>query len=292
MPELPEVMVVADQLKDKMCGKKLKNLNILINSRYYPHGIQGKEYLESFIDIDNDKIIYNFDGIINNVYNRGKTIIIEVYDNNSNRVYLLISHMKMNGRWSFDKCTHPSIILEICKLVGKLGMDGDSEFIYFEDSDKKAYFKCICTKEDYDIAMRDIGEEYINITYDKFRKKIYSYRLNKTTISAFLLNQKWFSGIGNYLKSEILYVSKISPHRLIHSLTEQNVKDLFDNIKYIIKESYNNKGCTLYTFIHPDGNKGGYIPKVYGRKYDDLGNKITVDIIDERITYWVKNIQE
>ena len=40
------------------------------------------------------------------------------------------------------------------------------------------------------------------------------------------MNQKYLSGIGNYLKSEILYESKISPLRTLEFLSRQDLEIL------------------------------------------------------------------
>ena len=41
-----------------------------------------------------------------------------------------------------------------------------------------------------------------------------------------MMEQKIISGIGNYLKSEILYQSRISPHVLIHDLPDDKLREL------------------------------------------------------------------
>ena len=63
-----------------------------------------------------------------------------------------------------------------------------------------------------------------DFTYENFEKIIKNKRVSEKTLPEVLMNQKKISGVGNYLKSEILYASKISPYRLIKDLTDSEIK--------------------------------------------------------------------
>ena len=109
------------------------------------------------------------------------------------------------------------------------------------------------------------------------------------------MNQKLFSGIGNYLKSEILYACKLSPHRLASSLTETDIKNIYTNSKKIAKESYNQGGASVRDFSNIYDEKGMYtnILKVYFQKEDPNGNKVVKETTkDKRTTHWVPEIQK
>ena len=51
------------------------------------------------------------------------------------------------------------------------------------------------------------------------------------------MDQKIISGVGNYVKSGSLYESAIGPHRTIDSLSEEELKKLFNEIKYVVDQS-------------------------------------------------------
>ena len=48
------------------------------------------------------------------------------------------------------------------------------------------------------------------------------------------MDQKHVSGVGNYIKSESLYISKISPHRKLKDTNEDELKSLFNAIKKLL----------------------------------------------------------
>lgn len=294
MPEIAELMIVADQLRDKMVGKKLKSIKVLPRSRYYPTKMNGHNYMENDIELDlsNGLVKYNINSEIKSITTRGKMILMEVLTENDT-ILFFISHLMMNGHYSFNKPKNPTLEIEICEYIGKFKSNGISELIYFADDDNKAYFKCIVTQNEYNLATREVGPDYMSgeINFEMFNTKIRSSRIRNNDICSFLLNQKWFSGIGNYLKSEILFDSYIHPKRIVGTLSCDEIQRLWNSIHKIINESYINGGCTLYTFIQPNGGIGKYIPKVYNRTIDDFGHAIIEELINDRKTYWVREIQ-
>src|SRR5690606_38252829 len=98
-------------------------------------------------------------------------------------------------------------------------------------------------------------------------------------------------GIGNYLKSEILYLSGLSPYRKMNTLTIDELEKLRICSHKIILNSYHAGGLTIKDFISPNGEFGNYQPMVYDLKYDAFGNDITKVSIGGRCTYWVPNLQ-
>lgn len=100
--------------------------------------------------------------------------------------------------------------------------------------------------------------------------------------------QKIFSGIGNYLSSEILYKAKILPHLKIGELDDDDIARLYKSIIYTIKR-----------FYYGQGGKNKYYPdikapkdseyRVYQKKIDKNGNKVIAEKINgSRTTYYVK----
>jgi formamidopyrimidine-DNA glycosylase len=108
------------------------------------------------------------------------------------------------------------------------------------------------------------------------------------------MDQKIICGVGNYLKAECLYFSKLSPHRLTSSLTDEDLKNLNSVIKKVIKTSYETGGATIYTFSNYDGEKGDYTKRfaVYNQAQDPLGHEVKRETTrDGRTTFWVPTIQ-
>jgi formamidopyrimidine-DNA glycosylase len=86
----------------------------------------------------------------------------------------------------------------------------------------------------------DCLDEFFNLNEAKKRLQTNPQLL----ISEALLNQKIISGIGNKYKSEILFICRISPFKLISKLDPTEEKILFERIPKILKYGYKNFGRT------------------------------------------------
>jgi formamidopyrimidine-DNA glycosylase len=109
------------------------------------------------------------------------------------------------------------------------------------------------------------------------------------------MNQSVISGIGNYLKAEILYAAKISPHRLCKDLTEEEIKLIAEKSFEITNASYQSGGATIMTYRDENNEKGLYSRRfmVYNHKTDPKGNKVIKETTtDKRSTYWVPEVQK
>lgn len=116
--------------------------------------------------------------------------------------------------------------------------------------------------------------------------------IGKRTISTILLDQSFVAGIGNYLKSEILYYSAILPDRLAKDISLDEWETLRVVSHHIIEVAHSYGGLTIESFINPDGSMGTYPRAVYGKKEDPLGNKVySSKTKDGRNSFWVPEIQ-
>ena len=93
-----------------------------------------------------------------------------------------------------------------------------------------------------------------------------------------MMDQTQLSGIGNYLKAEILYDVGLSPLNIIENIPLQYIKKLYNSSIKLINRSYNSR---LFKF------------KVYGNKFDPFYNKVSrIKTPDGRNTYYVPQIQK
>ena len=77
---------------------------------------------------------------------------------------------------------------------------------------------------------------------------------NRRNICNILLDQKLFPGVGNYLKSEILYKSEIHPDAKWGQISKDNIYTLLKNSKNLCMRSYQNGGAELKDFRNPEKN--------------------------------------
>ncbi len=78
----------------------------------------------------------------------------------------------------------------------------------------------------------------------------------KGSIKSLLLDQKRISGIGNVYAQDILYGARIHPNRSIDSLSDAEIRCLYDSIRTVLKTSIRFGGLAYEKDFH--GNKGRY----------------------------------
>lgn len=236
MPEGPEVRTVSD---------KIQYLTDCEISAVY---INKPDYIRSQRQIQ-------VPCIIKSIYSVGKKLVFYTEDNDGDDQYIIYS-FGMTGRIQYEKSKHAHVSFEFNGFM-----------LYFVDSrtfggievfDEKNYNKAIGKLGPDILAYEVDSETWIRI----FRKK------NRTKIDEVLLDQAVVSGIGNYLKSEILYHSGISPYRIVKNISDEELETLRYHSHRIINESYNAGGFTIKDFISPDNSYGMFQPTVYGKKYD------------------------
>ncbi len=122
-------------------------------------------------------------------------------------------------------------------------------------------------------------------------KQLWNIALSKSKsnkpISEFMMEQKYVSGIGNYLRAEILYACKIDPKRCIRDLSDDDKDLLYEKSLEIIFSSWTSKGPSKKYF-----KDGSFQLHVYSRKFDSFGNPV-VTYVDakNRVVHYVPTIQ-
>lgn len=121
-------------------------------------------------------------------------------------------------------------------------------------------------------------------TLPAFIASIRSSRRKHFPLCQFLMKPEYFSGIGNYLKSEVLYRARLHPNRTLETLTDQEITNLFSICLTTILQAYQHGGLTHGTFLDPDMQKGTFPVQVYKRdgQLDSNGLQIVrIDTYDQ-----------
>ena len=154
--------------------------------------------------------------------------------------------------------------------------------IFLSSQDLHSYLK---SKVGPDLLQDEITPEYWHLC---FRNK----RLVNKAVCEFLLEQSRFSGIGNYMRSEILYRCRIDPFRTLGSLSDKEIELLRYHSLKIVREIYEARGASLYTYFEMDGSKGNFQVVIYGQEFDPEGNPITnASDKKKRTVWWVPALQ-
>ena len=268
MPEGPECHLAAEMLNKYFQNTIITNIDFS-GGRYLKHGIP--KGLENTSDLIKNKML------IEKIYCKGKLIIWK-FKNNS----YLLNTLGMSGRWTFKKVKH----CDVC-FTFTLNDNTNSECkIWFKDQRHFGTFKLV-NQSEFSKKIKSIGYDVLESTEsDEFLTKEkwddlclqYGYM----NLSNFLMDQTKISGIGNYLRSEIMYEAEINPFSYIIDLSETEINNLYKYIISITADSY-------YTQKFDNCN---YNFKVYMRPVDINGYEVLrCKDSNNRMIHYVKEVQ-
>ena len=285
MPEAPEVEIMNQEIDDDLKGKQLLNYNIL-KGKYKK---KKPKLFESF-----EKNLANNICTLAFVARRGKILSLEfeMGEGDNKTTWWVCNTFGLHGSYRInDEKLVPNYDKEKKDVHISLEFKNDddnssflnfydtsgfgSAFYFFNDSDE--YVKYL-----FNTAI-DVFHEKFNL--NKFKENfdfIKQKNLKRDEICSILTNQKYLcSGIGSYLKSEILYEAKLHPNRSIYNINDEELEALHKAIKNV---------CELH--LGKKGRSEEHL-KVYGKKNDADGNEIKYeDTNDGKKTYWVSEIQK
>ena len=162
-------------------------------------------------------------------------------------------------------------------------------------------------KNELNKKLLSLGADILN-TNNNF--KLFQERINRkrddTFIASALLDQKVSAGVGNYIRAEALYISKISPYRKIKNISKRELLKLWNILKQIGFFYYNENigkksgiidGKYKLTNKIKKSGPSKYKPEqgkflVYRQNEDPKGNKVTSEKINNRTIHYVKKIQK
>jgi formamidopyrimidine-DNA glycosylase len=193
----------------------------------------------------------------------------------------------MSGRWSTEPEKHSHFRLEFTDSTTVRNL-------YFVDQRRFGTIKFSGSRAELQKKLDQLGVDLLNdqVTFDQFKSKLNGQ--HKKTICEALMNQKVCAGVGNYIKCEVLYRSKISPYRKVDELTEQQLKTLYYWISLIMRSSYEQGGASIRNYRRVNGNLGNFVFEfeVYAQRTDPLGNAVVREATpDKRTTHWVPSEQ-
>lgn len=256
MPELPEVETIRRGLRRKIVGKEIKAVTV------------KKSRLVKGVT---KKFISTLKGnAIRDISRRGKLLIFKL---SKSKQFLLI-HLKLTGQLVYQKGRQ--IVggghgeLEDEKLPGKhthIIFDfADGSRLFFNDLRQFGYMKLVDEKG-LKKVLAEFGVEPLDkdFTFGKFRDIIDK---RKVAVKQVLMNQKLIAGLGNIYADEVCFYAKVRPNRKASSLSNKEIKELYQGCKKILKQAIAKRGTTFNNYRDADGNIGGFrkILKIYHRQ--------------------------
>lgn len=281
MPEGPEVTIIAEGLNKLVSGCYTMGFEFNNKSRYSKKAPDGFNDFQQSLQDGLVKVV--------EVLNKGKFI----YWKFSNGFYLMQT-LGLSGGWFHEEKRNSG-----CQFFFKDKETYEIRTIHYDDQRRFGTMKFTNDLTVLENKLSQIGPDLLN---DKefdiadwlaiFHK---SRNQNKMLVKV-ITDQKIMSGIGNYLRAEILYEAKLSPHRIINSLSDKELSKLYKATRYCINEAYKFGGTSLrhYSDINDVPGTYGFELKVYRKKKDPQGKSVKPEKIgkDSQTMYWVPGIQK
>ena len=220
MPELPEVETIKSQL-----------------STFLPLKVQKISFSNKTTRlIKKTDFIPKSGDIITEFSRKGKILIFKFENPN----HFIISHLGMSGSWRISDSKldsiqgkHAHVVFETDKSV--LSYVDPRRFGYIYFLNQKNFLKIMKTWP-MDISESDFDSRHIEMIFNDSPNK---------TLKPFLLDQKKFSGIGNYIASEICARAKLLPDRIVSTLSSKDCANIKRAIDLILFGAQASSGTTF-----------------------------------------------
>lgn len=290
MPEGPEVKIIGDNISMLSLGKRLLSVEVIND------GFLKKTKNLDQVPVGRKVIRVETKGKFCYMLLDDRTAIGMTFGMTGNiRVEPTEEYLKLRGE------THEKYMRH-CKVRFTLDdpdqdrQNGSKTVFYFNCVRNFAWIWYLSDKE-LGSKLSAIGPSILAETEDKLDSKMLVTRwrrFNHKTICEALMEQKLVSGIGNYIKCEILYRKGMHPLAKVSDLTDEQLYALYLEACTIAADAYHDGGASLYTYTGLHGDKSEFKLKlqVYDRHEDPEGNRVKkMDTPDKRSTYWVPELQ-
>jgi endonuclease-8 len=217
MPEGPEIRIAADGVASVLQGKTLSAV-------YF--GLHDLQRFEERIT----------GGKVTAVDTRGKAMLTR-FDNG----LVLYSHNQLYGRWYTTR--RPNMPDTKRSLRVALHTNTHSALLY-----SASEIDVLTASElDAHTFLQKLGPDILDplLTPDLVAARLSSRRFRNRGLASLYLDQHFLAGIGNYLRSEILWVARVDPAAKPSQLRARDLESLATATLQISRRSYRTRGVTL-----------------------------------------------
>ena len=308
MPEIVEVRKTRDFLRKIMKNKYVESIRIL-KGRYKTH-----KPFELYNKINNNLPLKVLD-----IKSKGKFMYFILEHD-----FYIFSTLGLTGGWTYKLNNNnskkigdykfPKLLdyisdekyekyhkTSINNLNVEFKMKGSDKIVYYYDSLSFGTLKVIDNKEELEKKLNQIGPDIMDEStdIDIFIEQITKKNNLDKYIGNVIMNQKVISGIGNYLRSDILWLSRISPFRKVKDLSQKDLEIIYNNSRkltwenYDLKKGIKNKIIQKKDIFPRDFNRNFF---VYMCEKDIYDNVVIVENLYEgsvqRKIYWCPKYQK
>ncbi len=274
MTEGPEATHLSKFIGRHFKGKRLSKISI-VGGRYRTHGAPAR--MKQFQQ--------QLPATLTDVYKKGKVIFL-IFNNG----WFVIAKMGMTG-W-FTRPEDKQLFESKPNVIFHFG-DGNEGQLQWHDFRNFGTLTFTNNSSEVLEELKGIAPDILDSTVTAaqvYKRVVAAAELDvgkNPTIAEVLMDQTYaISGIGNIIKSELLYDSGISPKRRIKDLSKGDWSTIFASARKVSREVLRHlddeRNLEVYFSAH----------KVYQKKTDPAGRPVRkIRTGDGRTTFWVPEVQ-
>jgi endonuclease VIII len=271
MPEGPEIRQAADQLAAALVDRRVTEMFFAFEHL--------KPYESEFVG-----------HCVTAVRTRGKGMVMCF----SNQLYIY-SHNQLYGRWYVRKSySYPETKRQLRLAIH----NAKKSALLYSASDIEVLQQSELTNHPFLSRIElDVLDEAVTVEQivERFRDK----RFYRRQLPILLLDQHFLGGLGNYLRSEILFVARVFPKLRPVDCSDTQIAALSQAVLTVTQQSYVTKGITndleIAMRLKAQGYKRGYYRHyVFNRENQPCfvcGNAIVKEILAGRRLYYCPHCQ-
>lgn len=225
MPEGPEIRRAADDIAAALVGKR-------IVARFAFPRLQAFEPLLHLRQVTS-------------VTARGKAMLIG-FEPVGGRVLTIYSHNQLYGEWQIVSREDYGLLLKTgCSRQVRLALFAEERAALLYSASEIEVLQGEALESHPYLAR--LGLELLDPAIDAstVRAHLDAPRFARKNIAALLLDQRFFAGVGNYLRSEILFGARIPPHLALGDLNDGQRQALATTALDMTRQSYRTGGITI-----------------------------------------------
>jgi formamidopyrimidine-DNA glycosylase len=201
MPELPDILLYLHALEARIAGRRIAGIRL------------ASPFLLRSIDPPPSAV---HGRLVTALHRLGKRIVIETEGG-----IFLVFHLMIAGRFRWKEAG-----AKIPGKVGLLAVDFEHGTLILTEAGTKRQASLHVVRGRESLAQHDPGGiEVLDATLDAFAAAL---RDRNHTLKRALTDPHLFSGIGNAYSDEILHAARLSPFRQTQSLSDEEVRTLFE----------------------------------------------------------------
>jgi endonuclease-8 len=269
MPEGPETHYIADRARQVLVGEPLTRVGFSIPGlKAYEKSLPG----HSVVDVQA----------------RGKALLT-TFDNG----LTLYTHSQLLGYWNFQEKTPPdppagSPRVYLATRSGSAALHVAPKVEMWKTSEISTH-----------PFLAKLGPDILDpkVTADDFVARIINAPFARRKLAMLLLQQEFAAGMGNYLRSEVLYEARLAPSRTGVSLNEKEARALGRALLSVPRRSYRSKfkgslSASGKDYLEQTAKTFSF--KVFEREgypCPSCGGEIVMERLASRRLYWCPRCQ-